>query len=45
MVVDTARIACQRLGLDLAVLNDEHELGIAGEEMPVWIGHRVDGDA
>jgi len=42
---DDARLACHYRGMDLAVLNDTRELGMAPEEAvwPFWIGQRMIG--
>lgn len=43
---DTARVACQLRGMDLAVINDEHELAMADVEVrPYWVGDRQQGSA
>ena len=44
---DDARIACQLRGMDLAVMNDTHELGRGAEDAPwpYWIGQRTIGGA
>ena len=40
---DDARADCLRRGMDLAVPNDEHELGqTTGEGLPFWVGQRID---
>lgn len=40
---DEAREMCQHRGMDLAVFNDEHELGMANEPpaWPYWIGAKL----
>ncbi len=40
---DEARTECLQRGMDLAVFNDEHELGMAPESpaWPFWIGERL----
>lgn len=40
---DDARRMCQYRGMDLAVFNDEHELGMANEPpaWPYWIGEKL----
>ena len=36
---------CRARGMDLAVFNDAHELGMAAEAVwPYWIGQQIDGD-
>lgn len=42
---DDARAACRLRGMDLAVFNDLHELGMAPESSvwPYWIGERITG--
>ena len=44
---DEARIACEYRGMDLAVFNDIHELGMAPEQAawPYWIGQQMAGTA
>ncbi len=41
---DEARTMCLQRGMDLAVFNDEHELGMANESpaWPFWIGAKLD---
>lgn len=40
---DEARTSCLQRGMDLAVFNDEHELGMAPEApaWPFWVGERL----
>ena len=42
---DDARTSCQLRGMDLAVFNNDHELGMANEApaWPFWIGQQMDG--
>ncbi len=44
---DEARTMCQQRGMDLAVFNDEHELGMANEPpaWPYWIGAKLTNQA
>lgn len=43
---DDARTACMRRGMDLAVMNDEHELSMSQTEVwPYWVGAAFDGNA
>ena len=40
---DDARAMCRARGMDLAVFNDAHELGMAAEAVwPYWIGQQID---
>ena len=41
---DSARATCQLRGMDLAVINDVHELGMADVEIrPYWVGEQETG--
>lgn len=44
---DDARMACEYRGMDLAVFNDMHELGMAAvpDAWPYWIGQRTTGSS
>lgn len=46
MAWDDARVACKRRGMDLAVINDPHELASADLEIrPSWLGAQWNGQA
>lgn len=44
---EDARTACRQRGMDLAVFNDEHELGMAPEAptWPFWVGEKLENRA